>query len=204
MRLFQVLIVTAAFLAASAASAIELAVTTSTVGNDTTIEISLTNVSASTVQGLEIDLVGLAGVGNLTSGKAAKFNFVLFCQNPTTCFGGVDSVKNAFFDWEDLTAGGYVAGDNQVELLRALSLNPTTATGAGDPGVDGNPNVDIRAVVTAVASGDLTINARYSNGVDVLTFATETVTVPEPGAVAASLASLGAVLAVVGVRRRLA
>lgn len=204
MRLFQVLSVTLAFLVASAASAVELAVTTSAVGNQTTIEISLTNLSASTVQGMEIDLVGLAGVANVASGQAAQFNFVAFCANPTTCFGGVDSVNNAFFNFNDLTQGGYMPGDNLVELLRALTLNPTVQTGALDPGIGGNPNVDIRAVLTVLTPGDLTINARYSNGVDVLTFATETVTVPEPGAVAAALAGLGTVFAVVGVRRRLA
>jgi hypothetical protein len=204
MRLFQVILVTAAFLAASVASAIELAVTSSTVGNDTTIEISLTNVSASTVQGIEIDLTGLAGKGNLTSGSAAKFNFVAFCANPTTCFGGVDSVQNAFFDYNNLTLGGYTPGDNLVELLRSLSLNPTTQTGALDPGIGGNPNVDIRAVVTATSAGNVTINARYSNGVDVITFATQNVAVPEPGALAASLASLATVGSLVAVRRRLA
>jgi hypothetical protein len=183
MRLFQVLIVTSAFLVASAAGAIEMSITSSTVGSQTTIDISLSNLSATTVQGIEIDLNGLAGVANVVSGQAAITNFAAFCGGGT-CFGGVDSVKNAFFDRDNLAGGGYAAGDNSVELLRSLALQASTQTGAIDPGLPGLPGVDIRVVLNGVGAGTLDIVGRYSNGVDVLPFQGGSVTIsaiPEPG-----------------------
>jgi len=183
MRLFQVLIVTAAFLAASAASAIEMSISAIDNGDlTTTIQISLSNTSASPVQGIEIDLTGLAGVANVVSGQAAQYNFAQFCSGPV-CFGAVESVKNQFFDRDDLRAGGYAPGDDSVELLRSLALAATTATGVLDPSLGGG--VDIRITVASVGlGGDLSIVGRYSNGVDVLPFPGGSVPIapiPEPG-----------------------
>lgn len=205
MRLFQVLIVTAAFLAASAASAIEMSISSVDNGDfTTTISIGLSNNDGSTVQGIEIDLTGLAGVANVVSGQAARYNFTLFCQNPDTCFGGVESVKNQFFDRDNLAAGGYAPGDDSVELLRSLALSATTATGAGDPGLPGLPGIDIRITVESIGlGGTLDIVGRYSNGTDVLPFqggSVEIAPVPEPGT--ALLMGLGlAGLAAAGRRR---
>jgi len=187
MRLLQVLFVTAAFLVASAASAIEMSISSSVAGTNTTIDISLTNLDGKSVQGIEIDLSGLAGIGNVVSGQAARYNFAQACfGSPLQCFGAVDSVSNAFFDYNDLRAGGYAPGDNSVELLRSLALNPTTATGANDPGLAGAPaGVDIRIIIASVGlGGDAIVAGRYSNGVDVLPFGGGSVPIapiPEPG-----------------------
>lgn len=182
MRLIQVFIVAVAFLAASAASAIEMVISSTVNGDQTTIEIALSNNDGSAVQGIEIDLTGLAGVANVVSGQASRYNFAQACfGSPIQCFGGVESVKNAFFDRDDLRGGGYAAGDNQVELLRSLALGATTASGAGDPGL-GPQSVDIRVVLAATGGGNVNIVGRYSNGTDVLPFGGGSVSIiPEPG-----------------------
>jgi len=185
MRLLQVLIVTSAFLAASAASAIEMSINAIDNGDlTTTIEISLSNNSLSSVQGIEIDLTGLAGVANVVSGQAARYNFAQACfGSPIQCFGAVEAVKNAFFDRDDLRAGGYAPGDDSVELLRSLALTPTNANGSSDPSL-GN-GVDIRITVASVGlGGTLNILGRYSDGTDVLPFtggSVQIAPIPEPG-----------------------
>lgn len=185
MRLIQVLVVTAALFAASVAGAVEMSISSVDNGDfTTTISISLTNNSASSVQGLEIDLSGLAGVANVLGGQASRYNFAQFCGGGV-CFGAVESVQNAFFDRDNLAGGGYAAGDDLVELLRALTLSPTSATGALDPGLAGFPGVDIRVTVESIGlGGELSIVGRYSDGTNVLPFtggSVQIAPIPEPG-----------------------
>jgi hypothetical protein len=70
-------VVFVAALPASCSSAIEMhmlspAVAQAAPGESLTIELALENASRSSVQGIEIDLTGLAGVANMTGGRGRR------------------------------------------------------------------------------------------------------------------------------------
>jgi hypothetical protein len=216
------LILLMVFFVTSAATAIEftaLGANTFTVapGESFTIDIAVTNVSATSVQGITGRLDGLAAAGlTVTGGESALHHFVGICATFTGgCAGGIDSVDNQFFTPFDLSGGIYLPGEDSVSIISALSLNATIQAGESDPGLDAdiddifNPSVrDISITLmggTTEGTFGLPVTAEFSDGTSTIPIDTGLsiiVTVPEPSAVAASLAGLGAVLGVVGIRRR--
>ena len=183
-------------------------------GGSFTLDIALTNTSLTAnngVVGTITGLIGSNGTLTVTSGVSAAFHFVGFCS-PTACFAGINSNPNAFFDDTDLSmSGAYTPGDDSVVIISALALTDTSLDGALDPGLDGGITVpsDRDVTITLLAPEtagvySLVVGGRYSQAgnQEIVNTATVTVNVPEPSAIAASVASLGTVFAMVGIRRR--
>lgn len=108
------------------------------IGEFFTIDLALTNDSASPVRDVQISLTGLNDVSaTVVSGVTASRHFVTVClPNPDECYGGLPSTDNAFFDPNDLTLG-YAPGDDSLPIVNAYGIQTTTSTGALDPGLDG-------------------------------------------------------------------
>lgn len=210
MRLFTFITMTmAAFLLATTASAIEVSFVggnsaTVAPGEAFTLNIALDNASASLVQGVDIELTGLAAAGaTVVSGETARnvdflgsaspvhFARLACSTSPPECSTGLASVDNAFFDPADLSGGIYSPGDDSVFIIRALASAITNGNGSLDPGLNlsfsGAGAVDASLMVTALTAGtfELTVGGTYSDGSNVLGIqqgATFTLNViPEPG-----------------------
>jgi hypothetical protein len=200
------LILLMVFFVTSAATAIEftaLGANTFTVapGESFTIDIAVTNVSATSVQGITGRLDGLAAAGlTVTGGESALHHFVGICATFTGgCAGGIDSVSNVFFDPRNLAGGIYTAGDDRVSIVSALSLNPTVQIGGSDPGLETNIDdifhhselditITLMADLTLVGGAfDLIANAEFSDGTDTIPlpglagFSVNVIPIPEPG-----------------------
>lgn len=178
MKSFYAWIVATLCLTASTADAVEMRVGWTRSGDLTTIELSLSNPDQAFVTGLEVDLL-LPSDATVLSGEAASIYFVQSCL-PTECIGGIRSVANAFYDYRDLTVG-YWPGDELVEVVRAVSISGSPATGALDPGLDGSA-VDVRITLFDLR-GPVYIQGRYADGVNVLPIRLvgSLPTAPEPG-----------------------
>lgn len=213
MRLFS-LVVTTVFLAASAASALEFSVLgasnfTILEGDSITIDLALTNNNGDAVAGITGELSGLGGGLGVVSGQSAIAHVTQFCS-PTNCFGGVNTVNNAFFNPDDLRVG---AGSDVVTIISSLGLSPSVANGANDPGLDGGADspsdrdVTITLIALAGSAGNtysLIAGGSFSDGANTLpivdTAGISVTVIPEPGT--ALLMGLGlAGLATAGRRR---
>jgi len=220
MRLFKISMATLTmFFVTSTAMAVEFSMigdTTITItqGDAFQLNIALDNTSLTSNNGVVGFISGLAAPGAsfvVTSGTSANtLHYASFCDT-TQCFGGILNNDNAFFDSSDLSGGDYVQGGDTVKIVSSLAQVPGTADGAIDPGLDGVfGSHDVRDVQITMTAGsnagqfDLTVGGTYSAGGNntITNTATVTVNVPEPGALAASVASLGTVFALVGIRRR--
>jgi hypothetical protein len=205
-----------AVLVAPTAGAIEISAigaTTVTVepGEAFSFELAIDNASLTSTVGIEVTLSGMLAAGAvLTSGQSAVANFVQVCT-PSACFGGLNTIDNTFYNPNDLGASGaYTPGDDSALVANTISTSGATAqSGEGDPGLLGAINepsaLDVVMNMTATTSSVFEVTGKYSDSVDVLPIEGSvmfTVNVPEPSAIASSLAGLGAVFAVAGLRRR--
>ena len=185
------------FLASANASAVEITLLSGTTlpdiapGSSLTFDIALTNVSGDPVQAIDIELSGLQFYGGLvTSGQAAAGNFYAACVATLGCLDGIATIDTPLYNPADLPASGrYTPYDDAITLIAGLALKPSTATGAVDPGLDGDALTatpgDIDATVTVQFLNQpilWTISGTYSDGVNVYPIAPVTTTwVPEPG-----------------------
>ncbi len=72
-------------------------------GQAFSIDLSLTNDSATSLAGLDVELSGMAGAGAVvTSGQTAAAHFVQNCS-ATERLGGVNTARNNFFDPDGLS-----------------------------------------------------------------------------------------------------
>ena len=211
MKLFNLILsATMVMFVTAAANAVEVGIVgsnsaTVNQGGAFTISISLDNASQSTVQGVDISLVGLAAAGaNVLGGTSAnQLNAATGSQNPVhlgplgacvpaagQCFAGLSSIDNPNFDPNNLAGGIFSPGDDQVFLIRAVSFSPTQGDGSGDPGLDfsfsGSGAIDATIELTAQTVGvfDLNVKSDFSDGVNVISLPDQTFTVtvvPEPG-----------------------
>lgn len=217
MNIRAALIASALLLSASVASAVPTftlispATVSIGIGGMATIDVALDNPGGDTVQGVTGTITGIdPAIATFDGGETAEAHFVAVCLAlPTGCLGGINTVNNQFFNPSDL-AFGYTPGADNVTVVSSLGISPTVNVGTLDPGLDGDlltPSVrDVSVDFTGVAMGSyvITIGGNYSDGSSTIPAVGTTVTinVPEPVSTTASLAGLGAVLAVVGIRRR--
>ena len=147
------------------------------------------------------------------TGRASRSFFTQFCGGPDNCFGGLDQADNAFFNRLDLVESEIGTNGNRVQIVNAAALSATTQDGSNDQGWDGTTETpDVVVTFTGVAEGttEIVVGTGYQgDGVVVpggsvvqATGDSITITVPEPGAVAASVGALGTLLGVIGIRRR--
>ncbi|MHA7838981.1 MAG: hypothetical protein ACX98W_16100 [bacterium] len=183
-------------------------------GEQFTIELAFDNPGGTSLVGVDGQLTGLLAAGaTVISGQSASIHFTGFCS-PTECFGGLPTADNQFYNPNDLASNGaFTPGVNDnLQIVNALAATPTTQTGAVDPGligaIDEPSALDVTLTLSLANVGTqvLTIGGEWLAGagvpVDPIAPLDVTVTVPEPGAMAASLASLGALAMVIGIRRR--
>jgi hypothetical protein len=160
---------------------------------------------AGSVNNYDNSIIGLDAGSSLI--PLNLFNQV--CVAPGSCFGGIENQVGGAITFQENAVGPGV----EAEFFAGLAL--TAAGGQGEldqgavTGVAGDPQ--IRVIYDALAAGTTTLQigtyAEYLDGytgtVDSLANNTTlVVTVPEAGAMASSLAALGSVFAVVGIRRR--
>lgn len=216
MRLFSLVTLATVFLAASAASALEFTVLSSTdvsvgIGEEFAIDIALTNNNGQGVAGITGTIEG-GDAFRINSGESAVAHLNAVCLAPPTgCLGGVNTIDNVFFNPNDLSQGTN-ADDPRgtITIVNSLGLAASVNTGALDPGLDGGLTVpserDVTIRLAGLSAGQyvLTIGGSFSDGAATLPIdgiATVNVTViPEPGT--ALLMGLGmAGLAAAGRRR---
>ncbi len=181
------------------------------VGDTLTIDVtwrSDADVSGETVFGIGAAVFGYApGSLSLVEGTTSLATLVFIATGPGTGFGGVDSTQ-ALDERPDS------ANAIETQFFNGLSLVGTSETGENDlgtlTGVAGDAHAQL--IFTVNASTDIGIGADLDFGdaivgdgglLLVANNALITVIVPEPGAIASSLAALGSVFAVVGIRRRI-
>ena len=142
--------------------------------------------------------------------------FNSICVAPGTCFGGLINQSGSAIPFEETTV---VAVGVESQFLNALGLAPATGNGSVDEGavggVAGDPQFQVVFDVIGVAGTTTTFNIgtyfAYQDGYTgtdglnpgVSTNDQVTITVPEPAAVATSLAAMSSVFGVIAIRRRM-
>ena len=189
-----------------------------TVGASIIIDITLTTDDAGygiagALTNYDNTIVGLDAAGSTLA--ANIWNQV--CIPGPTCFGGIaNQVGSSITFQENNTGPGGVA---EAEFFGGLSVTPAGGTGSQDPGLsgvaDGGPQFQIVFDVIGDPSSSTTFDIGTFGPTDVytdsaftgnnasVTNATVTITVPEPTAVATSLAAVSSVFGVIAIRRRL-
>ena len=167
--------------------------------------------------------LGLAGSVNDYDGTVVALNtgasfiadrlFVNVCYtpDPTSCFGGLTNGITTFSETFNSVAGGL-----EAEFFSVVGLTAALGQGDLDPGVsglqDGGPQMQIVFDVIGAAGSSTTIDIgtfglyqdAYNGTVDSISNNTSvTVTVPEPAAIATSLAAFTSVFGVIAIRRRM-
>ena len=178
------------------------------VGDTVTIDVTLGSTGG--VFGLGVSAIDFDPVVSFSSGTVPANVLNSICVAPGTCFGGLPNTTAAAS-----VGSANVPGLPEVQLFNGVSTVAVDGDGASDQGVitltEGDPQ--FRIVFTAAEEGSTTIiigaNSAYGDNVvgaggSLLnsTNAEITLTVPEPAAMASSLAALGSVLGVVAIRRR--
>ncbi len=209
----------AAFSAGTASSAITWTVVASStgdlnaaqVGDQITIDVTLRSDTTLTF-GVGGSIYG-ADIGNgvvtLVSGTTSSAALVAFATGPGTGFGGLDSTQAVALD----PAGG----DAGIQFFNGVSITGTALDGTGDisPVTMNAGDQQFQVIVevaSGVADGTYTLNVGANHPTDGAignggaplgsTDGSVVFTVPEPTTIASSLAAMGAVLGVVGLRRR--
>ena len=179
--------------------------TTLTSGDQFTLTITLTTTTVGEAQGLTlriadindtaIDFVSSQAPNSASSAGGALFGAIAPLVIPAV---------GTFPSYQDFIANvnsDAVDNGTDVVLFNGVTTSPTTG--------DGNESYVVTFNAIGAGTMDLQIGAINSFGDAYVAtsgtttpFETVTVTVPEPGAVAASLAALGSVFGVVAVRRR--
>ena len=123
-------------------------------GEIVTIDLAVDNASQTENIGVIADLTGLAASGAVVIGGQSALHYFVSACLPSDCFGGVDTVADAFFDPDDLSAGGlYTPGDDSVRIVYTQALSSTTQDGSLDPGLDGALDVPSARDVTIMLQG---------------------------------------------------
>lgn len=150
------------------------------------------------------------GIVSLNSGSLSAAVVVQVATGPGTGFGGITNQTLSL-----VQSNGPAPLLGEVQFMNGVDLAGTPATGAVDQGiitgVAGDPQ--FRLIMNAVATGTTTVtigtSAEYGDAVVLAggAFGASTdspvvITVPEPAAIASSVAALASVFAVVGIRRR--
>jgi len=168
------------------------------VGEQFTIDITLTTPTPEAqgltlrVDGINTTVLGFDSATIPNFGGAASPNGAIF---------GTDLGGGVIINGLASVLAGPVDNGTNVLLFDGVTTSPTTSSGPEvftitfDALQAGTVDLDIGAID---AFGD----AYVSTGGTTTPFSSVTVTVPEPGAIAGSLAALGSVLGVVTVRRR--
>jgi len=143
-----------------------------------------------------------ASAVTLNSGTTSAAALVQVSTGPGTGFGGLDSAQPVAVD--------PLVGD--IQFFNGVSISGTPATGSADVSpitmLAGGPQAQVIVTVNSVpvtftvgadaAFGDAVVGT----GGAFLVSNNATIVVPEVGAVASSMAALGSVFAIVGLRRR--
>jgi hypothetical protein len=182
-------------------------------GDVITIDITLSN-DGTAVFGLGGSIYGAdIGAGAVTisggGGTTSSAALVQFATGPGAGFGGLDSAQAI-----ELDAAG---GDAGIQFFNGVSISGTGATGAGDisplTSATGGPQFQVIVeVASGLADGTYTLDVGAGHPTDGVignggtalgsTEGSVVFTVPEPTTIASSLAAMGTVLGVVGLRRR--
>jgi hypothetical protein len=178
-----------------------------------TLTLDVTWRSDADVSGENVFAIGAAVFGyepgslSLVEGTTSTASLVQIATTPGAGFGGLDSVQLP--DERPDSANAI-----ETQFFNGLSTTGTPATGAADLSpVDetiGGPQAQL--IYTVNATTDFGVGASMEFGDAVVgdggafldaNNAMISIVVPEPGAVASSLAALGSVFAVIGIRRRI-
>ena len=180
-------------------------------GDVITIDITLSS-DGTAVFGLGGSIYGAdigAGAVTLSGGTTSSAALVQFATGPGSGFGGLDSAQAI-----ELDAAG---GDAGIQFFNGVSISGTGATGAGDisplTSATGGPQFQVIVeVASGLADGTYTLDVGAGHPTDGVignggtalgsTEGSVVFTVPEPTTIASSLAAMGTVLGVVGLRRR--
>ena len=152
-----------------------------------------------------------SAVASFSGGQTSAAVLVQVCIPAAGCFGGISNVAANI----PLAQATDPVEGNFVQFLTAVSLAENLFTGETDPGIATGVAGDaqFRLTFTAEGPGDTPITIGAIDGLGnalvlvggadgVSNNTVVTLTVPEPGEIASSLAALGSVFAVVAVRRR--
>jgi len=203
-------VVAGALLICETASAIELSI----IGSDAitvdrgemfSIDLALDNASETSTNGVEVRLFGMTAAGaSVTSGRTAVSHFVEICTS-TSCLGGLNTIRNAFFNPDDLSENptrerdeNGVLGPGTDSMLVVVALFPlsfTQQSGVLDPGLDNGAtspshrDVSISLIANTIGIHILTFETEFSTSIDgafpiVVSGPERTFTVtvvPEPG-----------------------
>lgn len=214
------------FAGASTATAAVTATLLGTTGGDpdalgvdetVTIRLTLTNPTSTQVFGLGFSARGYdEGIVDFDSGVAVSNYFNAVClPAPTGCLGGLSNLAGSASGANRALAESAIgANGNRVQFALSAAVTGVSNVGAGtDTGIDGNVGTSqFDITFRGIAEGTTTIffDTGYQGDLVNLSGGADeegvgfsvAITVPEPAAVAGGIASLGAVVGVVAVRRR--
>ena len=168
-------------------------------GDQFTLDIEITTTTAGEARGLTLRAAGWAE-GNLSFVSATIPNFG-GAATPTGAVFGLDLGGGIVINALTNALAGPVDNGTDVVLFNGVTTGATTSAG---------PET-FTATFTALSEGTLNLqigaiasfgDAYVATSGTTTPFTATTITVPEPGAVAASLAALGSVFGVVTIRRR--
>jgi hypothetical protein len=147
---------------------------------------------------------------SFVSGEAVAGYLYELCIEGSGCFNGLDNTVAGA-----LTQSAITGFPDRVQIANSAGLTGRTGDGSDDPGLDGvigGGDVEFQLIFEGVQAGTSTLNIGTGYQGDVVVLeggataeaanAMLTITVPEPGAIAASVAALGSVAGVVAIRRR--
>lgn len=221
MKIHALLVACAVFLAGSVASASVTVTLLGVTGGDpdalgvgetVTAQLLVTNPEENALIAIGLSAFGYdEAVADFDSGAAVPNLLNAFCPAPGQCFGGLDNLVGGAL--AETTFGG---NPNRVNFVIAATAGAAVSNvGTGlDQGLDnqvGTSQFDITFVGVANGSTTITFGTGFpgdevvlEGGVPTLADnAMLTITVPEPGAIAAGGMALASVLGMAGIRRRL-
>lgn len=180
------------------------------VGEEVTLQITFTNPDGISIFGVggsvsEFD----EAVVEFASGQAAPNYLNAICPTPDGCFGGLTNLAAGDLELSSIPGFG-----NRVQIALSAGLMGVANTGDMDPGLDlvvGSSQFDVTFVAVGEGTTTLQVGTSFQGDAIILEGGVEeeatgdslTITVPEPGAIAASMAALGSVLGLAGIRRRI-